>query len=33
MNANKRAWVFVTVGNKSFQYKNGKFTMPKREQG
>lgn len=25
MNANKRAWDFITVGNKTFQYKNGKL--------
>ena len=25
MNANKRVWEFVTVGNKTFQYKNGKL--------
>lgn len=25
MNANKRKWRFVTVGNKTFQYKDGKL--------
>lgn len=25
MNTNKRKWKFVTVGNKTFQYKGGKL--------